>query len=131
MDLQRLISCIVQKSRNQTHPNVEHKIKITIQYQINHIPLNNKYNHTLKMESESSNLAFFLFTFELYHLVGHIVVLLGLRLLPRRDLVRQRLYFLTDLLTVHLSFWVHRRWWGLILLQNIQHAFYFITWDKR
>ena len=78
-----------------------------------------------------STLAHVLFTVELYHLVGHIVVLLGLRLLPRKDLVRQRLYFLTDLLSVHLSFWVHRRWWGLVLLQNIQHAFYFITWDKR
>ena len=78
-----------------------------------------------------STLAHILFTAELYHLVGHIVVLLGLRLLPRKDLVRQRLYFLADLASVHLSFWVHRRWWGLILLQNLQHAFYFLTWDQR
>ncbi len=40
--------------------------------------------------SETSYLAIALFLLEFYHLLGHSAVLLRIRLLPRKDLVRQR-----------------------------------------
>ena len=79
----------------------------------------------------SSTFAPILLTLECYHLVAHVLVMMGWRQLPRKDLVRQRFYFLIDLATVFLSFLVHQRWWALILAQNLQHAYYFITWEKR
>lgn len=51
-------------------------------------------------------------------------------MLPRKDLVKQRLYFLVDLLCVLVSYLIHGRGFLLILLQNIQHAFYFLTWEN-
>lgn len=49
----------------------------------------------------------------------------------RKDLVKQRVYFLIDLVCVAMSYYVHRKFLYLILLQNAQHAFYFFTWEKR
>lgn len=72
-----------------------------------------------------------LFFLELYHLFGHVSVLFRLRLLPRRDLRKVRFYFLIDLLTVAAVNYLYTgtRMW-LAVLQNIQHLFFFMTWDK-
>lgn len=72
-----------------------------------------------------------LFFLELYHLFGHLSVLLRIRLLPRKDLRRVRFYFLIDLLTVAAVNYLYTqtRIW-LAVLQNIQHLFFFLTWDK-
>lgn len=75
--------------------------------------------------------AFILFTLEWFHIWGHTLILFRVRLLPRKDLVRIRLYFLFDLLTVFTSsilFTGKLRW--LAVLQILQHAYYFIFWDK-
>jgi hypothetical protein len=45
--------------------------------------------------------------------------------------VSQRVYFLADLLSASLSYLIHGRAPILTLLQNIQHAFYYLTWDER
>lgn len=75
--------------------------------------------------------ALFLFALEFYHVIGHILILTGMRALPRRDLVRQRYYFLVDALTVFTSsFLLTGRMKWLAVIQIIQHMFYFITWDK-
>ncbi|KAK3096730.1 hypothetical protein FSP39_002753 [Pinctada imbricata] len=75
--------------------------------------------------------AFLLFFLEIYHILGHISVLFRIRLLPRKDLVRIRYYFLFDLLTVFASsvLFLRRLQW-LACLQIAQHMYYFITWDK-
>lgn len=70
-------------------------------------------------------------SFEVYHLIAHAVILFGFRALPRRDLVRIRMYFLFDALTVFISsFLLTGRLKWLAVLQILQHLFYFITWDK-
>ncbi|CAL1532788.1 unnamed protein product [Lymnaea stagnalis] len=70
-------------------------------------------------------------SFELYHLIAHAVILFGFRALPRKDLVRIRLYFLFDALTVFIaSFVLTGRLKWLAVIQILQHLFYFITWDK-
>ncbi|XP_064628381.1 uncharacterized protein LOC135487982 [Lineus longissimus] len=72
-----------------------------------------------------------LFIAEFYHIIGHIIILFRLRMLPRKDLVRLRPYFLIDALTVFITAFVYTgtmRW--LALLQNIQHLYYFFTWNK-
>ena len=69
-----------------------------------------------------------IFIFEIYHVVTHILVMTGYRTLPRKALSKQKYYFLVDLLTSSVSFMIHGRFWPIILLQNIQHAFYFLTW---
>uniref|UniRef100_A0A2C9JUT4 Uncharacterized protein n=1 Tax=Biomphalaria glabrata TaxID=6526 RepID=A0A2C9JUT4_BIOGL len=72
-----------------------------------------------------------LFSVELYHLVAHVFILCGIRSLPRKDLVRVRLYFLLDALTVFFtSFLFTGKLKWLAVLQILQHLFYFITWDK-
>ena len=76
-------------------------------------------------------LASLIFFLEVYHFLTHVLVLFGIRLLPRRDLVKQRIYFLIDLVCANLSYWIHGRFLALIVLQNIQHAFYFFTWEQR
>ena len=45
--------------------------------------------------------------------------------------VKQQWYFASDLASVFCSFLIHRRWGFMILLQNIQHIFYIVTWDQR
>ena len=49
----------------------------------------------------------------------------------RKDLVKQRIYFLIDLICAASSYLIHRQFLWLIILQNIQHIFYFMTWEKR
>merc|ERR1712088_1164981 len=60
----------------------------------------------------------------------HVTVLFGWRMLPRKDLVNQRYYFLIDLVCAASSYLIHQKFLALIILQNIQHAYYFITWEK-
>ena len=77
-------------------------------------------------------LATFLFTLECYHVVGHVCVLFRVRLLPRKDLVRIRYYFLFDTLTVFVVCFLYvgkLRW--LAVLQMIQHLFFFFTWNNQ
>ncbi|KAH9500209.1 hypothetical protein Btru_077481 [Bulinus truncatus] len=72
-----------------------------------------------------------LFSVELYHLIAHAMILFGIRSLPRKDLVRIRLYFLVDASTVFITSFVltgKLKW--LAVLQILQHLFYFITWNK-
>lgn len=76
-------------------------------------------------------IALFLFVLECYHLIGHCAVLFRLRLLPRKDLVRIRYYFLLDTLTVFTVSFVYTgtlRW--LAALQMVQHLFFFFTWNE-
>lgn len=76
-------------------------------------------------------IAWFLFTLEWYHIWGHCLILFRIRLLPRKDLVRIRWYFMVDLLTVFASsilFTGKLRW--LACLQILQHAYYFVYWDQ-
>lgn len=77
-------------------------------------------------------LATLLFTLELYHVVGHVCVLFRVRLLPRRDLVRIRYYFLFDTLTVFTVCFLYTgrlRW--LAALQMMQHLYFFFTWNNQ
>lgn len=78
-----------------------------------------------------SIIAFFLFGLEWFHIWGHCLILFRIRLLPRKDLVRIRLYFLIDAVTVFTSsiiFTGKLRW--LAVIQIIQHMYYFLCWDK-
>ena len=75
--------------------------------------------------------AVILFFLESYHVFTHVAILFGLRMLPRKDLVRQRFYFLFDTLTiftVNFVFLGQLRW--LAALQMCQHFSYFIWWDS-
>ena len=92
--------------------------------------LNNKRNIfliTMLLEVFVSTLL----VFEMYHVITHILVLTGCRTLPRKTLAKQKYYFLVDLITSFISFMIHGRFWFIIMLQNIQHAFYFATWPDR
>jgi hypothetical protein len=44
-----------------------------------------------------------LFIAEFYHIIGHTVILFRVRMLPRKDLVKIRPYFLIDALTVFIT----------------------------
>lgn len=68
---------------------------------------------------------------ECYHVIGHICVLFRLRLLPRKDLVSIRLYFLVDTATVYaVSFFYTKQLQWLAALQIAQHLYFFATWDE-
>lgn len=72
----------------------------------------------------------FLFFLECYHVVGHMLVVLRIRLLPRKDLVRQRFYFLFDTATVFCTSILYTgilKW--LAILQMCQHLFFYFTWN--
>ncbi|XP_060588523.1 uncharacterized protein LOC132743939 [Ruditapes philippinarum] len=93
--------------------------------------LNNEQTDTMSGSFLQTSIAFFLFTLEWFHIWGHTLILFRVRLLPRKDLVRIRYYFLVDLLTVFSSsilFTGKLRW--LAVLQIIQHAYYFVFWEK-
>jgi hypothetical protein len=86
---------------------------------------------TMLPSSVESTVAFVLFILETYHIVSHLVILLRIRLLPRKDLVRVRYYFLIDAITVQstaLVFGGHLRW--LTTIQLAQHMYYFIYWNQ-
>lgn len=71
------------------------------------------------------------FSVEAYHIIGHCAVLFRVRLLPRKDLVRIRYYFLFDLLTVFVSSFVilgKLQW--LAAIQMCQHMYYFLFWEQ-
>ncbi|XP_012946708.1 uncharacterized protein LOC101858991 [Aplysia californica] len=73
----------------------------------------------------------FFFSLEFYHAVAHTMIMGGFRTLPRKDLVRIRMYFLVDALSVFVSsFLLTGSYKWLAVIQIIQHMFYFITWDK-
>merc|ERR1712142_1315860 len=71
-----------------------------------------------------------LFTLEFFHFLTHVMVLSGWRMLPRRILAKQRIYFMVDLVCVAASYLIHRKYLPFILLQNLQHLYYFFTWEK-
>lgn len=74
------------------------------------------------------NLFFFL---ECYHFMTHSFVLFRVRLLPRKDLVRSRPYFLIDTFCVFITnFILLGRLREVATLQIIQHLYYYFTWDK-
>lgn len=85
----------------------------------------------LRMLNLENMAAFLLFFLECYHVSGHLNVLFRIRLLPRRDLVRIRFYFLFDLLTVFASsfLFLQRLQW-LAAIQIVQHLYYFLFWEK-
>jgi len=71
-----------------------------------------------------------LFFLELYHILGHSVILFGIRSLPYRDLERIGYYFAIDLVTVALSWCLTREFTILVAFQQIQHIYYVLTWNK-
>ncbi|XP_074661938.1 uncharacterized protein LOC141914597 [Tubulanus polymorphus] len=78
----------------------------------------------------SSLVATFLFFLEAYHAIGHAAVMFRIRMLPRKDLVRVRYYFLFDTLTVFVTAFCYTgklRW--LAILQMCQHLYFFFTWN--
>ena len=76
-------------------------------------------------------IAVFLFFLESYHIIGHSAILFRLRMLPRKDLVRIKYYFLLDTLTVFtVSFLYTQQLRWLAALQMCQHLFFFFTWNK-
>lgn len=71
------------------------------------------------------------FFFECYHFVTHAFILFRIRLLPRKDLVRSRYYFLIDTSCVFMvNIVLLQRLQLIAVCQIIQHLFYYITWDK-
>ena len=77
-------------------------------------------------------LATILFLLECYHFIGHVCVLFRGRLLPRKDVVRIRYYFLFDTLTVFTVCFLYTeklRW--LAAMQMVQHLFFFFTWNRQ
>jgi len=70
------------------------------------------------------------FALETFNVVAHVAVLTGIRMLPRRVLVKQVYYFIFDLVCCISSFLLHGRCWPIILVQNIQHIYYILTWDS-
>ncbi|KAL8584346.1 hypothetical protein ACOMHN_031966 [Nucella lapillus] len=72
-----------------------------------------------------------LFLMETYHVLSHMVILCRRRLLPRKDLVRIRYYFLLDGLSSFLTaFFYTGRFQWLISLHVVQHLYYYFSWEK-
>ncbi|GFR64985.1 hypothetical protein ElyMa_001937100 [Elysia marginata] len=74
--------------------------------------------------------ALLMFAIEFYHTLAHFMILSGMRMLPRKDLIRIRYYFLVDTLSVIASTCLTGRFIWLTCLQVIQHLFYFFTWEQ-
>ena len=82
----------------------------------------------MSLWSAAYNLFFF---FECYHFMTHMCVLFRVRLLPRKDLVRNRYYFLIDTTCVFIvNFLLVQRLQLIAFLQICQHLYYFFTWEK-
>ena len=64
--------------------------------------------------------------------LGHLTVLTGYRMLPRKDLVAVRYYFLLDAACAAIAYYIHQAdyFFPILILQQWQHIFYFSTWDK-
>lgn len=83
------------------------------------------------MMSLGSLVALALFSMELGHALTHTVVMLGLRLLPREQLVARHRYFIFDTLTVVSScVLLGGQWWLLALLQHLEHLYFIFRWDQ-
>ena len=77
-------------------------------------------------DSASDKLAAFLFMLETYHVLTHFMVLFGLRMLPRKDLVRQRYYFFIDTFTifsVNFLYLGQLRWLAAIQMIQVRKGF--------
>merc|ERR1719288_322592 len=77
-------------------------------------------------------LVWLFFLIEAYMALAHTVVLTGFRLLPRQDLVRNRLFFLLDTISASTAYCLHQapNFLPVLLLQQCQHVFYVCTWDR-
>ena len=71
-----------------------------------------------------------LFTVELYNTLAHFLILGRIRLLPRKDMVRLHNYFLFELLAVMCSALYTLELLWLATLQNLQHLYFYVTWNK-
>lgn len=74
--------------------------------------------------------AVLLFLVESYHVLGHLSVLLRIRLLPRKDVVRIRYYFFIDGLSSFVTFVFTGQLRWLVTLHVLQHLYYFLFWEK-
>ncbi|RUS90618.1 hypothetical protein EGW08_001615 [Elysia chlorotica] len=74
--------------------------------------------------------ALLMFAVEFYHTLAHFMILSGMRMLPRKDLIRIRYYFLVDTVSVMTSTLLTGRFVWLACIQVIQHLFYFFTWEQ-
>merc|ERR1712212_835126 len=86
-----------------------------------------------KLFYRMSGIVFWLvFVSEFYHSLGHLTVLTGYRMLPRKDLVATRYYFLLDATGAAIAYYIHQTNWfyPILILQQWQHIFYFSTWDQ-
>merc|ERR1719150_1607050 len=72
------------------------------------------------------------FFFELYHSLAHLTVLTGYRMLPRKDLVKAKTYFIIDAACAAIAYAIHQAdyFYFILILQQWQHIFYYSTWDK-
>merc|ERR1711973_699257 len=72
------------------------------------------------------------FFFEFYHSLAHLTVLTGFRMLPRKDLVRAKQYFIIDAACAAIAYATHQAdyFYFILILQQWQHIFYYSTWDK-
>ena len=64
--------------------------------------------------------------------LAHLTVLTGFRMLPRKDLVRAKTYFLIDAACAAVAYSLHQAdyFYFILILQQWQHIFYYSTWDK-
>ena len=89
--------------------------------------------YRLRMLNLVSLATFFLFFLECYHIIGHLNVFLRIRLLPRRDMVGIRVYFLFEALPMCASTFLllHNQilLWTAVL-HIVQHLYYFLYWEK-
>merc|ERR1712110_1175635 len=85
----------------------------------------------IKMEIKDVILCFAFF-FELYHSIAHLSVLTGFRMLPRKDLVRAKQYFIIDEACAAIAYALHQapNFYFILILQQWQHIFYYSTWDQ-
>merc|ERR1712131_115968 len=83
----------------------------------------------IKMDTVTTCATLLFFT-ELYHILGHSVILFGIRSLPLRDLEKVGYYFAIDLLTVALSWCLTQEYTLLVGIQQVQHIYYVLNWNK-
>ena len=64
--------------------------------------------------------------------LAHLTVLTGYRMLPRKDLVRAKQYFIIDAACAAIAYAIHQAdyFYFILILQQWQHIFYYSTWDK-
>uniref|UniRef100_A0A914XQV9 Uncharacterized protein n=1 Tax=Plectus sambesii TaxID=2011161 RepID=A0A914XQV9_9BILA len=69
---------------------------------------------------------------ETYNFLAHFIIFAGIRMVPRKDLVRSWLYFVQDTGSVTMTtlLFVPYRFWWISALQFIQHFGLVVAWDK-